>query len=261
MTVRSPPGLRHGIGRAPTRCRHMDGTLTCQVQKSTAGRPMERIRCPARWTLRRMRRWPMKRSTRSSPSSTRSVSAGRGPARNSSLEPELGRAIVAQRVGELVDRGLMRRARSADTGGRPPRQLAFRADAGHVLVADLGATSIDVALTALDGRMHWPIAIDTHSRPARRTCLNRVDALFDSLVRTTTGIPGRLCGVGIRVPGPVEFDSGRPISPPFVPDRTATQIPGSDSPGALSRPVCVDGDVRIWPSGSGGRGSRPATTT
>src|SRR4051794_28415375 len=62
----------------------------------------------------------------------------------------LGRAIVARRVGELIQRGLVTEGTvGPSTGGRPPRQLAFRADAGHVLVADLGATSIGVALTDL----------------------------------------------------------------------------------------------------------------
>ena len=49
----------------------------------------------------------------------------------------LGRAIVAQRVGELIERGLVAEGDvGPSTGGRPPRQLTFRSDAGHVLVAD-----------------------------------------------------------------------------------------------------------------------------
>src|SRR4051794_6939822 len=60
----------------------------------------------------------------------------------------LGRAIVAQRVGELIERGLVTEGDvGPSTGGRPPRQLTFRADGGYILVADLGATSIDVAGT------------------------------------------------------------------------------------------------------------------
>src|SRR6185503_1233110 len=66
----------------------------------------------------------------------------------------LGRAIVAQRVGELLERGLVIEGDvGPSTGGRPPRQLSFRSSAGHLLVADLGATSIDVAMTTLDGRI------------------------------------------------------------------------------------------------------------
>src|SRR5512141_3466463 len=130
----------------------------------------------------------------------------------------LGRAIVAQRIGELIERGLVAEGDvGPSTGGRPPRQLTFRADAGHILVADLGATSIDVAVTTLDGRI-----LGHHDEPARveagpDACLDRVEALFEELLRTTDGVPGRLWGIGIGVPGPVEFQSGRPISPPIMP--------------------------------------------
>ena len=166
----------------------------------------------------------------------------------------LGRAIVARRVQELIDRGLVTEgAPGPSTGGRPPRQIAFHADAGHVLVADLGATSIDVAITDLDGRI-----LGHHDEPARiedgpDACLERVDILFDTLVRTTTDIPGRLWGVGIGVPGPVEFESGRPISPPIMPgwDGYPIRERFAERYGA---PVWIDNDVNVlalgeWRSG------------
>ena len=147
----------------------------------------------------------------------------------------LGRAIVAQRVGELVDRGLVTEGDvGPSTGGRPPRRLTFRADAGHVLVADLGATSIDVALTALDGRV-----LAHHDEPASieagpEAGLDRVDALFETLLRTTTGIPGRLWGVGIGVPGPVEFGPGGRSRRRSCPAGTAIRS-ASGSPSAMAR--------------------------
>jgi len=157
----------------------------------------------------------------------------------------LSRAIVAQRVGELVDRGLVTEDDlGPSTGGRPPRQLAFHSGAGHVLVADLGATSIDVAITSLDGTV-----LGHHDEPARieagpDACLDRVDALFDSLLRTTQHLPGRLWGVGIGVPGPVEFESGRPVSPPIMPGWDAYPIRErfAERYGA---PVWVDNDVNL----------------
>jgi hypothetical protein len=91
----------------------------------------------------------------------------------------LGRGIVAQRVGELVALGLVTETEvGPSTGGRPPRRVAFRADAGHLLVADLGATSIDVAVTNLDGRVlgHRDEPADVGAGPQR--CLTRVEQLF-----------------------------------------------------------------------------------
>ena len=166
----------------------------------------------------------------------------------------LGRAIVARRVGELIDRGLLAEGDvGPSTGGRPPRQLTFRADAGHVLVADLGATSIDVAVTSLDGRI-----LGHHDEPARiedgpDACLDRVDDLLDALLRTTRTIPGQLWGVGIGVPGPVEFETGRPISPPIMPGWDGYPIRERFS-ARYRAPVWVDNDVNLlalgeWRSG------------
>jgi glucokinase-like ROK family protein len=166
----------------------------------------------------------------------------------------LGRAIVGRRVGELIDRGLVAEGPvGPSTGGRPPRQLAFRATAGHLLVADLGATSIDVALTTLDGRI-----LGHHDEPARiedgpEAELDRVDALFELLLRSAKDVPGRLWGIGIGVPGPVEFGSGRPISPPIMPGWDGYPIRERFT-ARYGAPVWVDNDVNLlalgeWRSG------------
>ena len=166
----------------------------------------------------------------------------------------LSRGTVAQRVAELIELGLIVETDPGpSTGGRPPRRMSFRADAGHVLVADLGATSIDVAVTDLDGRIlgHRDEPADVAAGPER--CLARVDELFDELTTATRDLPGRLWGIGIGVPGPVEFRSGRPISPPIMPgwDGYPVRERFAERHGA---PVWVDNDVNIlalgeWRSG------------
>ena len=155
----------------------------------------------------------------------------------------LGRGVVAQRVGELLDRGLVVEGEvGPSTGGRPPRQLSFRGDAGHILVADLGATSIDVAATTLDGRVlaHHAEPADIGSGP--EVCLGRVEELFRGLDPARHGLPGRLWGVGIAVPGPVEFRTGRPTSPPIMPGWDGYPIRERFAE-RYAAPVWVDNDV------------------
>ncbi len=74
-----------------------------------------------------------------------------------------------------------------------------------------------------------------------------------SLLRTTEGLPGRLWGIGIGVPGPVEFEAGRPISPPIMPGWDGYPIRERFA-ARYGAPVWVDNDVNVlalgeWRSG------------
>jgi glucokinase-like ROK family protein len=166
----------------------------------------------------------------------------------------LGRAIVARRVQELLDRGLVSEGEvGPSTGGRPPRQLAFRAGSGQVLVADLGATSIAVAITDLAGRIlgHYTEPADIADGPA--VVLGRVEELFTQLQHTSKHLAVPVWGVGLAVPGPVEFATGRPISPPIMPGWDGYAIRERFAE-RFDAPVWVDNDVNVlalgeWRSG------------
>ena len=159
----------------------------------------------------------------------------------------LSRAVVTQRVAQLLDYGLLAEGElGPSTGGRAPRLLRLRADAGHLLVADLGATSIDVAVADLSGAVvgHLEETADIADGPD--VILDRVEAMFVDCRRGVEA-PGQLWGIGIGVPGPVEFESGRPVAPPIMPgwDRH----PVRDRFASYGVPVWVDNDVNVMALG------------
>jgi hypothetical protein len=94
------------------------------------------------------------------------------------------------------------------SAGTPAPQPGVPRDAGHLLVADLGATSTTGG-DGPDGRVlaHRDAPLDIAVGPDAK--LARLDTLF-SEVRAECLLLGRLWGLGIT--GPVEFD-GRPICP------------------------------------------------
>lgn len=163
-------------------------------------------------------------------------------------ETGLGRALVAQRVAELLDLGLLcEDGTGASTGGRPPRQLSFNATAGALLVADLGATSIDVAVADLDGRIlvHSSEPADIATGP--EAVITHVEALLRDLRTEALNLP-EVWGVGVGLPGPVEFDRGRPAAPPIMPGWD--DYPVRDRLAAsLDAPVWVDNDVNLMALG------------
>ena len=176
------------------------------------------------------------------------VRRGQAHSRSELIERSgLSRAVVTQRVNELLGRGFLIETVAPSTGGRPPKQLVFRADAGHVLVADVGATSIDVALADATGTILARAGERADVAAGPEVVLGRVDALFERLLAEHQA-PGELWGLGIGVPGPVEFRTGHPISPPIMPgwEGYAVRERFSQKHGV---PVWVDNDVNIMALG------------
>src|ERR687891_2745994 len=104
-----------------------------------------------------------------------------GPCTRSSLVSATGlsRAVVTQRVAALLEYGLLVEAGlGPSTGGRAPRTVSLSADAGYLLTADLGATSVDVAVANLAGEIlvHTEEPSDIAAGPD--TVLSRVEASF-----------------------------------------------------------------------------------
>ncbi|MFC6237303.1 ROK family transcriptional regulator [Longivirga aurantiaca] len=157
----------------------------------------------------------------------------------------LRRGVVTQRVSALLDLGLVDEAVTRrSSGGRAPRELAFRRDAGFVLVADLGATTLVAGVADLSGAL-----VATRESPADVTdgperVLEQLESTWVDLVQESGVGRERIWGAGIGVPGPVEFATGRPISPPIMPgwdsypvrERLAT---------AFDVPVWVDNEVNL----------------
>ena len=131
----------------------------------------------------------------------------------------LARSTISQRVDALLSQQLLvAEADAASTGGRPAAgaQLQPRAP-GIVLAADLGATHARLAVTDLAGTR--PRRGGARHRDRRRARggarLARGAASSGSPARAAT--PAALLGVGVGLPGPVEYATGVPIAPPIMP--------------------------------------------
>jgi predicted NBD/HSP70 family sugar kinase len=161
----------------------------------------------------------------------------------------LARSTVAQRVDTLIANGLVRdTGGTVSTGGRPPAVLAFNRDAGIVLVADLGATHARLAVSDLAGTPLAERAADLDIALGPERALGWVDERFAQLLDEVGRSAEDVRGIGVGVPGPVEFDSGRPVNPPIMPGWDDFAIPEWFA-GRYNAPVLVDNDVNIMARG------------
>lgn len=160
----------------------------------------------------------------------------------------LSRSTITGRVDALTSLGFLRPVgHAASTGGRPSSQFAFNPDARVALAVDLGATHCRVAVTNLgaDVLASERIEIDIAEGPAHILAI--VEELGTAML-TSLGRRDDLIGVGVGLPGPVEFGTGRPTTPPIMPGWD-----GYDVPAHLGRtfgvPILVDNDVNIMALG------------
>jgi glucokinase-like ROK family protein len=158
----------------------------------------------------------------------------------------LSRAKIAAQTDRLVELGLVEDAGPALSRGGRRSTIARLAPDLRFLGVDIGATSVDVALT--DGELrvlgHLSQPCDVRSGPT--TVLDAVVALAGKL-RAEHGVQ-ELFGAGVGVPGPVSFRDGAPVVPPLMPGWN--HVPVRDLLGQeLGCPVLVDNDVNIMAMG------------
>ncbi|WP_020671188.1 ROK family transcriptional regulator [Amycolatopsis nigrescens] len=157
----------------------------------------------------------------------------------------LGRTAITQRVTTLLDAGLLEEGElNPSTGGRQARALRFRRDAGRVLTAELGATGFTAGITDLMGAVLAARYRECDIAQGPDVVLAEVESTLDELCGKLDVPAGEVWGVGLGLPGPVEFATGRPCEPPIMPgwndygvrDRLATRF---------DAPVWVDNEVNL----------------
>jgi hypothetical protein len=179
----------------------------------------------------------------------------------------LSRSTVNQRLDALLAAQLVvPTGEGTSTGGRPASRFSFHTDRGVLLVADIGATGMRCALCDLSGQVtaERERAIDVGSGP--HPVLEAADEMFRALLADAGRDQAQVHGVGIDVPGPVDFDSGQVVSPPIMSGWDRFDIPGWFA-GRYECPVLVDKDVNamafgehrsVFPTSSSCSWSRPA---
>lgn len=161
----------------------------------------------------------------------------------------LSRTTVNQRLDQLLQaRLIVASGEDSPTRGRPAGRFAFNAGRGVLLVADLGATGMRSAICDLNG-----VIVAERQRPidvtaGPRTILGLVEGHFQDLLAETTTTAADVHGIGLSVPGPVDFARATVVNPPIM-----TGWDGYDIPGRFGRtydcPVLVDKDVNAMAFG------------
>ncbi|MFF0447877.1 ROK family protein [Streptomyces sp. NPDC004609] len=159
---------------------------------------------------------------------------------------DLSRSKLAVEVDRLLETGLVvADGLAASRGGRRSHNIRLAPEL-RFLGVDIGATSIDVAVTNAElevlGHLNHPM--DVREGPV---------AVFEQVLSMAaklkaTGLAEGFDGAGIGVPGPVRFPEGIPVAPPIMPGWDGFPVREALSQD-LGCPVMVDNDVNLMATG------------
>jgi glucokinase-like ROK family protein len=152
-------------------------------------------------------------------------------------------------VAGLIDQGWLDEVGlRASSGGRRAETLQLHRGLGVLLCADLGATSVDLAVLTPDLQVLARHAepIDVRDGPA--PVLSRVRTLMRELLARSGLKSKQVIAIGVGVPGPVDFASGQLVEPPLMPRWDSFSI-RDDLRADYDAPVWVDNDVNLMALG------------
>ena len=159
------------------------------------------------------------------------------------------RTKVSAEVSRLVELGLLAEEGLAESeGGRRSTLLGIPRSAGLISAVDLGATSIDVALTMLGSEIVAHRGEPADIRDGPKPILRRTKQLLSELLEGQMAEPKDVLAIGIGVPGPVEQAAGVLRSPPIMPGWDRFPIRSAFA-GEYAAPVFVDNDVNVMALG------------
>lgn len=162
---------------------------------------------------------------------------------------QLGRAVVTQRLDQLIDLGLIIEGDVlAVPHGRSPRGLRFNKGLAHVLCADIGASGMFIGLANLAGEMLERVYVRNDIANGPEVTLSLVEEEFDKIVGQRGDFDINVWGIGLGIPGPVEFSTGRAVAPPIMPGWNEYDI-RKRLQDRYNVPVWVDNDVNVMALG------------
>jgi len=124
------------------------------------------------------------------------------------------RMTVERRLDELLVSSLIMRVGQADSrGGRPREEFAVNPDAGLLLAVDIGGSHTRLAITDLVSTILSEDEADIGLSEGPEEIFDWAGQVFDHMLQRLGKTHGDVVGIGVGVPGPVDFVTGRLAAP------------------------------------------------
>jgi glucokinase-like ROK family protein len=163
---------------------------------------------------------------------------------------EYSRTKITSCIDSLLEKNIIAANTITEyTGGRRSKKFSLNGNFGLVAGIDIGATSIDLAIADFSGRLLVRYSEPASVKEGPIRILGRVCSLLENLIQDGGLSLKKLNGIGIGVPGPVDFSVGSLVSPPIMPGWDRYPIIQTVQQWFPSSNVVVDNDVNVMALG------------
>lgn len=154
-----------------------------------------------------------------------------------SHETALQRSTISRIVGELMEDGLVEEIEGESTGGRRPTLLRLRAAGPVAMGVAVGTTHSIIATSDLGGRVLEQLEFPTarNSEEMLERIIGRIRKLMKGKIR------GSIEGIGISLPGLVDYETGSVLFIPYFKWRDWDVKRAVED--ATGLPVVIDNDA------------------
>lgn len=135
------------------------------------------------------------------------------------------------------------------SGGRRSKTFSINGKLGLVAGVDIGATSIDLGIADFSGKLLVRCAEPASVKDGPIKILGRACSLLEKMLKENNLSSEKMNGIGIGVPGPVDFSVGTLVSPPIMPGWDCYPIIQTVQQWFPSANVVVDNDVNVMALG------------
>jgi len=169
---------------------------------------------------------------------------------------DFSRTKITGCIGSLLDKQILVANESTEySGGRRSKSFRLNEKLGPVAGIQIGAIDFDLGIADFSGRV-----LASHSEPAAVkdgpiATLGRACSLLEKMLTANALSPETVMGIGIGVPGPVDFSAGTVVSPPIMPGWDRYPIIETVQQWFPCANVVVDNDVNVMALGEVSQGA------
>jgi len=163
---------------------------------------------------------------------------------------DYSRTKTTSYIDSLLDKNIIITNNDTEyTGGRRSKKYSLNGDFGLVAGVDIGATSIDLGIADFSGKLLVRFSEPASVKDGPIRVLGRVGSQLERMLEENSLSSAKLNGIGIGVPGPVDFIMGTLVSPPIMPGWDRYPIIDTMQQWFPTANFVVDNDVNMMALG------------